>query len=170
MQHRQQLVFEVLLPIFEPLAPAFELVRKACGNGSVVEEHLVNDAVGIARGVEVRLEVRYVVEIPYLHPVEKGLDLAARKLGILEHGDADIGAKGAASGADREQRGPVHVYAVDLHVVGSPVAAIAEHELPARMAFIAGRHIVALPSAHLLDGALNEGRSLSISSLGNAPT
>ena len=94
MQHRQQLVFEVFLPIFEPFAPAFELVRKACGNGSVVEEHLVNDAVGIARGVEVRLEVRYVVEIPYLHPVEKGLDLAARKLGILEHGDADIGAKG----------------------------------------------------------------------------
>lgn len=28
MQHRQQLVFEVLLPIFEPLAPAFELVRE----------------------------------------------------------------------------------------------------------------------------------------------
>lgn len=56
MQDRQQLVFKVFLSIFEPLASLRELVWKKCRDGSVVGERLVDDAVGIVRGVKVRLD------------------------------------------------------------------------------------------------------------------
>ena len=126
-QHRVELVRKLGEPVCEALLSALERLWEACGERGIVEGELVCYFLltGFERLVDA-LQVGDVVEVADLHAVEERLCLAGGKLGVRERADLGTRPHGRLAYDGHHDGRAVHIDAVDLHMVGSPVSTIAK--------------------------------------------
>ena len=113
-------------------------------------------ALSSASSVEHALEVCDVIEVPHLHAVEERLDLPSGKLRIGKERDIQLWSENRGSAFDRHQRRAVHVDAVDLDMVWTPLRPVAEEERPAGMPASRPKDGVSLRAGHLVNRPLDD--------------
>ena len=116
-------------PVCKAPLPALKGLWEACGERGIIDHELVRPLL-LARFERLvdALQVGDIVEVVNLHAVEERLYLAGGKLGVRERADLCSRSGGCLMHHGHHDGRAVHVDAVDLHVVDSPVSVVAKEK------------------------------------------